>query len=99
MNDDVDSKLGALLLADAPPERDPMFRIRVLERRERERYGRRLRGLLAGASLVLLVHGVALLLAPDVFTAGVGAVIGLAILGAGAVSATAVLRVARALRR
>jgi len=99
MSDDVDSKLGALLLSGAPPARDPLFRIRVLERRERERYVRQLRVLLGVACVVLIVHGMALLAAPDVFTAGLGAVIGLAILGAGTLSAAAVVRMARILRR
>jgi len=99
MTDDLDSKLGALLRAGAPPERDPLFRIRVLERRERERYRRRSRALLAGALCVTLIHAVALVLAPDVFTAGASAVLGLAILGAGALSAASVVRVVRSLRR
>lgn len=30
--------IGRLLLATAPPARDPFFRIRILERRERQRY-------------------------------------------------------------
>ncbi len=98
MTDDVDSKLSALLLSGAPPARDPLFRIRVIERRERERYRQRSRALLAGAAFVVLAHGVALALAPDVFTAGIGALIGLAVLGVGAASVAFAVRIVRALR-
>ena len=34
-------RLAGLLLGDAPPVRDPMFRLRVLARRERQRFRRR----------------------------------------------------------
>jgi len=45
------------------------------------------------------IHVLALVLAPDAFTAGLGAVIGLAILGAAALSTASAIRVVRALRR
>jgi hypothetical protein len=99
MTDDVDSRLRALLLAGAPPERDPLFRIRVLERRERERYRRQSRGVVVGAAVVLGCHAVALALAPDVLTAAIGAVAGLVLLGAGALSVASLLQVLRAVSR
>ena len=55
MNQDLDTQLGQLLRQDAPPERDPAFRIALLERRERQRYQRRQRLVLAfGAMLAVL---------------------------------------------
>ena len=39
---DGDERLTAALLADAPPERDPLFRIEVLTRMERARFRRQL---------------------------------------------------------
>lgn len=98
MTEELDSGIALLLRAGAPAERDPLFRIRVLERRERERHRRRSRALLAGATLVVLIHVVALVLAPDVFTAAIGAVFCLAVVAAGALSVRAALPVIRNLR-
>ena len=39
---DLDARLTAALQADALPERDPLFRIEVLRRRERARFRRQL---------------------------------------------------------
>ena len=39
---DSDASLEALLRAELPPARDPLFRIAVLERRERQRFWRQL---------------------------------------------------------
>jgi threonine/homoserine/homoserine lactone efflux protein len=52
---DVDDRITAALLHDAPPPRDPLFRIRVLERAERQRFRRSARLAIAGAVGVLLV--------------------------------------------
>ena len=62
MSNQLDERLGQLLRQGAPPERDPMFRIALLERRERQRYQRRQWTVLAGAALlgVLFVILVAL---------------------------------------
>jgi hypothetical protein len=38
MNDKMDQHLGELLRADAPPRRDPRFRIALVERRQRQIY-------------------------------------------------------------
>lgn len=54
---DQDEKLRNLLRADAPPERDPHFRIALLERRTRQLYQRRQRMVLASA-IVLAVLGI-----------------------------------------
>jgi hypothetical protein len=42
MTDDSDTKLDELLREDAPQARDPLFRLSVLERRERMRFRRRM---------------------------------------------------------
>jgi hypothetical protein len=41
MTDDLDQRIAHLLNANAPPERDPVFRIQLLARRERKRFQRR----------------------------------------------------------
>ena len=49
-----DDQLSHLLQSLAPPERDPLFRIKVLERRERRQFIRRV-ALLLGAGVVAIV--------------------------------------------
>jgi hypothetical protein len=41
MAQDMDERLAKLLLLDAPPARDPLFRLSVLQRRERQRFRQR----------------------------------------------------------
>jgi hypothetical protein len=60
MSDDKDLRIADLLRADAPPPRDPVFRIKVLERREQQRFQRRLYIMLAGALLMVLISVLAL---------------------------------------
>lgn len=55
MNNNLDDRLGQLLRQDAPPERDPAFRVGLLERRERQRYKRRQRWVLASATLLAVL--------------------------------------------
>ena len=55
MSEDRDDRIVELLRADAPPARDPVFRVSVLERREQRRFQRRLYTMLAGALVILLV--------------------------------------------
>lgn len=55
-----DAKLRNLLRADAPAERDPFFRIALLERRTRQQYLRRQRTLLAAAILAAMLGAIAL---------------------------------------
>jgi peptidoglycan/LPS O-acetylase OafA/YrhL len=47
MTHDPDPRFADLLRKDAPPERDPVFRVEVLCRLERAKYRRRLCALLA----------------------------------------------------
>ncbi len=54
-----DKRIAALLQEDAPPARDPVFRIGVMERRERDRFRRRSLILLAASLLIALVGAIA----------------------------------------
>jgi hypothetical protein len=51
----IDERITAALQHDAPPPRDPVFRIQLLERRERQRFRRRAQQALAGGAAVLIV--------------------------------------------
>jgi hypothetical protein len=51
----VDERITAALRHDAPPPRDPAFRLQVLERRERQLFRRRARQALASAAGVAVV--------------------------------------------
>jgi hypothetical protein len=59
MDEEIDKRISQLLQRSAPAERDPLFRIRVLERRERERFRRSIVQLLGavGAIVVALIIG------------------------------------------
>jgi hypothetical protein len=63
-----DDKLGQLLRSDAPSTRDAMFRLSVLERRERQRYERRSVILLAAAATAAIVLWIGFLLAGPLAT-------------------------------
>lgn len=54
MNGDDDQQLSELLRSLAPPERDALFRINVLERRERREFVQRV-VLLLGAGVIAVV--------------------------------------------
>jgi hypothetical protein len=55
MNEPLDERLGRMLREDAPAERDALFRIGLLEYRERRRYEGRRRMLLASAVAAVIV--------------------------------------------
>src|SRR5688500_7065392 len=59
-NDGKDEQIARLLMRNAPPSRDPLFRVKVLERRERQRFRRNLLQLAVGlaAVAVTLVLGI-----------------------------------------
>jgi len=61
MSEHLDERIGDLLREDAPPARDPAFRISVLERRERKRFLRQsaILGLIALALAVVALVGIA----------------------------------------
>jgi hypothetical protein len=97
MSEREDRTLGELL-RDAPPERDALFRLGVIERRERQRFRRR--------SIVLLVASVSLLgvfwlgwrAGVDLIATAALAALGAALIGACLLSAPGVLEVMRRLR-
>jgi hypothetical protein len=49
---DPETRLAAALSADAPPAHDPMFRVEVLVRLERERFRREVLRALLGLTIV-----------------------------------------------
>lgn len=55
MSEKQDQRIVDLLRTATPPARDPIFRLRVLERREQRQFQRRLYIMLAGAILIILV--------------------------------------------
>jgi hypothetical protein len=55
MSEDQDNRIVDLLREAAPPARDPMFRLKVLERREHRQFQRRSFTMLAGALVIILV--------------------------------------------
>ncbi len=55
MSEDRDDRIAHLLNAAAPPARDPLFRLRVMELRERRQFQRRSYTMLAAALLILLL--------------------------------------------
>ncbi|HEY4365018.1 MAG TPA: hypothetical protein VGN17_28905 [Bryobacteraceae bacterium] len=84
MSDEKDLRIAGLLHQGAPPSRDPVFRVSVLERREQRRFQRRLYTMLAGVVLILLIAVAAQSLAgPKLERAG-------ALLAAGAIGVACV---------
>ena len=57
--DDDDKQLSQLLQTLAPPARDPLFRIKVLERRERQQFKRRVALLLGTGVIAVAAHALA----------------------------------------
>jgi len=55
MSEQQDDRIMELLQRAAPPARDPVFRLRVLERREQRQFQRRLYIMLAGVISIILV--------------------------------------------
>jgi hypothetical protein len=58
MHDEKDEQLTQLLLRNAPPSRDPLFRVKVLERRERRRFERNVLQLLGVVVMVAVTLAV-----------------------------------------
>ena len=55
MTEDRDDRIVEFLREQAPPARDPVFRVKVLERREHRQFQRRLLTMLAAALVIILV--------------------------------------------
>ena len=60
MSEDRDQRIADLLRENAPPARDPVFRIKVLERRERGQFRRRSFTMLTGGLSIILVSAFAI---------------------------------------
>lgn len=59
MSEDRDDRMVEFLRQAAPPARDPVFRLRVLERREQRQFRRQLFTMLAGLLVIVLVSTLA----------------------------------------
>ena len=55
MSEDRDERIVEFLRASAPPPRDPVFRLKTLERREQRRLRQRCLTMLVGALVILMV--------------------------------------------
>ena len=66
----IDERITTALQHDAPPPRDPVFRIQLLERRERQRFRRRTQQALAGGAAVLIVSALTVSAGSMAYVAG-----------------------------
>jgi hypothetical protein len=66
----IDERITAALQHDAPPPRDPMFRIQLLERAEHQRFCRRVLQALAGGAAVLVVSALTVMAGSMAYVAG-----------------------------
>ena len=98
MTQDLDEKLGALLRGDVIPERDPMFRIRMLERREQQRFRQRVWTLRVALVVLAVLPIVGFALGTRLLPVGLIAIAGMAVVAAGLFSVRGVLLVVRRLR-
>lgn len=55
MKTEMDERIASLLKAGAPPQRDPGFRIAVLERRERRRFQKQMLSIAFAALLLIAI--------------------------------------------
>ena len=66
----IDDRITAALQHDAPPPRDPVFRIQLLERRERQRFRRQIQQAVAGGAAVLIVSALTVSAGSMAYVAG-----------------------------
>jgi hypothetical protein len=66
----ADERITTALRHDAPPPRDPVFRLQVLERRERQRFRRRALHALAAMAAVAVVSALTASAGGEAYTAG-----------------------------
>jgi hypothetical protein len=66
----ADQRITEALQLDAPPLRDPVFRLQVLERRERQRFRRRALHALAAGAAVAVVSALTMSASGEAYTAG-----------------------------
>jgi hypothetical protein len=82
MSEDQDQRVADFLRENAPPSRDPLFRIKVLERRERGQFRRRSFTLLAGGLSIILVSAFAIDIGGGALQMTAALVVGAALAGA-----------------
>jgi hypothetical protein len=78
MHDEKDERLTQLLLRNAPPSRDPLFRVKVLERRERRRFRRNVVQLVGSVAMLAMILAVSVGLTGETYEAARIAVLGAA---------------------
>jgi hypothetical protein len=66
----IDERITAALQHDAPPLRDPVFRIQLLERRERQQFRRRTLQAIAATGAVLVVSALTVSAGSMAYVAG-----------------------------
>jgi len=66
----VDERIAAALQHDAPPPRDPLFRVQLLERAEQRRFRRRTQQCGAGGVTIAVVSAFTLAAGGDAYAAG-----------------------------
>ena len=66
----TDDRITRALRQDAPPPRDPYFRLRVLERRERQRFRRRAAHTVAAMAVVAIVSALTATTGGEAYLAG-----------------------------
>ena len=66
----IDERITAALQHDAPPARDPLFRLQLLERAEQQRFRRRTRQALAGGAGVMVLSALTVSAGSEAYTAG-----------------------------
>lgn len=66
----IDERITAALRHDAPPRRDPVFRVQLLERRERQRFRRRMQHSVAAGAAVAVVSALTLRAGDMAYAAG-----------------------------
>ena len=71
MSEDIDERLGRLLREDAPSDRSALFRLGVLERRERQRFQRRSVVLAAAAVAFAVIVAIGFSVGIDLFAMSV----------------------------
>ena len=66
----IDDRITTALQHDAPPPRDPLFRIQLLERREEQRFRRQIKQALAVGAAVLVVSALTVSTGSMAYVAG-----------------------------
>ena len=98
MKDDDNDQVSHLLRSLAPAERDPLFRIRVLERRERRQFIRRV-ALLVGAGAIAAVAYAVAVATPGTSDVARGLGLAVAAVVAAVIYVPALLMAVRGMRR